>query len=564
LLNGRAHLRWTWELESSGGTLWLVPLAGRRFLTAEGPQFASLDRWLRKRLAENEKLKGIDLRTGRHRTLAIQDGAWGTETRGGWRQLDGDGWRVCLDMESLKELGYSVEAFHSAQFTFDALHTALVQMSPFGSVVTTTDTYTPPQNRVGAVDGAHLRFRKMVAREMKEVHRFGVLEPPPRSVRLVVVASRNDADTRKVLAAHLCDRATLAAHSGGEESLRSVGAADGRDTVATIWTTNRFGRGFQLPAFELGNPRLHEYDATTGYLLRGDVLNEQAEIAEREKVALIALVVLDDQLGRIEYDQLMQAFHRIKAVPIKFSSLAKRNSAIVSGVEPKWLNLTVLLAHKAGAVPWDLADLPGVTEQTVFVGIDLGHDHSRNRSKIALTLFDHRGRPLGRRVIQLGRNDERIPSEVLRCDLPRLILGRKGPPPTAVVVHRDGRYLEGESDEIIEALQDDILLLTLVAVKKDSCTRLNGAPLEGAFFELDDKRAVLVTNVQAERRSMPRPIEIERVYSNNHLSLREVVSHAFWLTRVYQGNAYTPSRLPATTRWANNVAATGCQVHLKG
>jgi hypothetical protein len=37
---------------------------------------------------------------------------------------------------------------------------------------------------------------------------------------------------------------------------------------------------------------------------------------------------------------------------------------------------------KARAVPWDLADLPGADEQTVFVGIDLGHDHARDRSQI--------------------------------------------------------------------------------------------------------------------------------------------------------------------------------------
>ena len=40
------------------------------------------------------------------------------------------------------------------------------------------------------------------------------------------------------------------------------------------------------------------------------------------------------------------------------------------------------LAQKARAVPWDLADLPGADEQTVFVGIDLGHDHARDRSQI--------------------------------------------------------------------------------------------------------------------------------------------------------------------------------------
>lgn len=46
--------------------------------------------------------------------------------------------------------------------------------------------------------------------------------------------------------------------------------------------------------------------------------------------------------------------------------------------------------------------------------------------------------------------------------------------------------------------------------------------------------------------------------------MRQVVSQVFWLTRVCQGNANFPKRLPATTGWANNVAGTGRRVHLKG
>ncbi len=48
------------------------------------------------------------------------------------------------------------------------------------------------------------------------------------------------------------------------------------------------------------------------------------------------------------------------------------------------------------------------------------------------------------------------------------------------------------------------------------------------------------------------------------LSMRQVASQVFWLTRVCQGNANFPKRLPTTTGWANNVAGTGHRVHLKG
>ena len=405
-LNAHAHLRWTWELEWREGAPWIVPLPGRCFLTAQEPPFPALTRWLRLRLSDGERIKGIDLKTGTHRTLAFRADQWGTEKREGWEPLEGDGWRVCLDMEALEELGYSVDAFHTAQFTFDALLTAVALSSPFGSVLGTTDPLLPAETRAGIVQGAHLCFRKGTARDLKEVHRLGMLEPPPRPVRLLVVTSRKDsADkeqfVRHILNAHLADRSCLRGEKG-EAALRSVGAADGRDTVATIWTKNKFGRGFGLPPFTLAKSRLHYYDPKTGDLEVNRTLEEEADSADRDNVTLIALVLLDDEMAKPEHDQLMRQFRRMKALPIKFSSIANRSGSVERAVDPKWLNLTLMLAQKAGAVPWDIANLPDVDEQTVFVGIDLGHDHARDRSQIAFTLFGHRGRPADNCVVPCG------------------------------------------------------------------------------------------------------------------------------------------------------------------
>ncbi len=126
-LNVRAHLSWTWDLEWCEGSLWLVPLPGRCFLTSEEPRFHLLDRWLLGRLVEGERIKTIDLNTGRHRTLTRQGEQWGTLERGAWVKLYGSGWRITLDMKSLEKLGYSVEAARSAKFSFDGLHEAVVR-----------------------------------------------------------------------------------------------------------------------------------------------------------------------------------------------------------------------------------------------------------------------------------------------------------------------------------------------------------------------------------------------------------------------------------------------------
>ena len=55
----------------------------------------------------------------------------------------------------LAELGYSVEAFHSAQFSFNGLHAALLHSSPFGRLITTTNPNTPADTRAGVVGGSY-------------------------------------------------------------------------------------------------------------------------------------------------------------------------------------------------------------------------------------------------------------------------------------------------------------------------------------------------------------------------------------------------------------------------
>jgi hypothetical protein len=113
-LNARAHLRWTWELEWCEDFLYLVPLPGRCYLAAQEPQFPPLNSWLQTRLAENQEIKGIDLNTGKHRTLTLQGKLWGAKHKEKWEPLDGEDWRVRLDMRALAKLGYSVDAFYYA------------------------------------------------------------------------------------------------------------------------------------------------------------------------------------------------------------------------------------------------------------------------------------------------------------------------------------------------------------------------------------------------------------------------------------------------------------------
>lgn len=559
-INILSHLRWTWDIEWYEDKLWLVPLAGRRFLTEHDPSFPTLHRWMQERLVASGKVKGIDLNTGKHRSLFLKENTWGTEIQDRWQPLNGKYWRVCLDMETLEDIGYSADAFHSAQFTFDKLHQVVVDANPFNQIVTTTIPCNPIEAKIGVIDGNSLHFSRGTSRDMKDVHRLGILQPPSRPVRLLVVVSdkrlQGEEDVRDILAAHLVERSLLTAHPTAEKRLKSVSVTADNDTIATIWSSNRYRRGFGLPHFSLAKTKMHFFNAVDGKLLDPTILEEEVIKANQNGETLIALVLLDDDMTKPVHDQLMSQFRRMRALPLLASNLRGGNNAF-----PTWVNLTLSIAQKAGAVPWDLIALPGVDEHTIFVGIDLGHNHERNRSQIAFTLFNYQGRPVNQWVVPCSRNDERIRRDVL-FELTRFISEGNRPMPTQVIIHRDGRYLDGECNDLIEALHN-MPRLSLVAVKKDTCSRLSKEQVEGTFIELDERRAILVTNIQSNRSSMPAPLEVELMHSNC-LSLRQVTSQVFWLTRVYQGNAYFPKRLPVTTGLANNIAGTGNRIHLTG
>jgi hypothetical protein len=504
----------------------------------------------------------VDLSSGLHRSLEFRRDQWGYLDRGVWKPLGGAFWRVTLDMEALKELGYSESAFYSAQFTFDQARALLLSTNPFAPLLDGLEPLELPARSGGLINGNHLQFGRDRGQRLDDVLRHGVLHPPPRPVRLTVVASQTvtaetDQQLKNFLIAHLVPRERIAGHHWGEEALKAVGAQGGNDTIATIWTSSvRYRRGFGLEPFDIVERLIHRYDATSGTLLAPEHLAKVRDDAKAAGRGLIALVFVDEAMPKHLHDNLMKQFHSIRAVPLKPSSLTKQKGY------PAWVNLTLKLAQKAGAIPWDLVDVPGVDESTVFVGVDLGHDHKNEVSHVAFTLIDCRGRPVDRFLRRCRRNNERIPTDLLTVELPQFLSRLDRPAPSQVIVHRDGRYLLGEAADLLEGL-GRIPRVTLVAIKKDANTRLGPEVVDGSYWCIDPVRALLITNTQAKGSSMPDPLEIE-LEEPGDLLLDHAVAQVFWLSRVCRGNAYHPHRLPLTTEWANNIAATGKKVYLRG
>jgi len=303
------------------------------------------------------------------------------------------------------------------------------------------------------------------------------------------------------------------------------------------------------------------YDPDTGRLADSEKLAVAYTTAQAEKKRLIALVLIDDQMIKEIYYTLASQFHGRRAVRFKQSRLIA-SSTCRGGANPTWVNLALRLAQAAGAVPWDLDGLRGVDEKTVVVGMDLGHDHKKGKSRVALTLIDHRGRPVDGLVVDCAANDERIPAEILTQNLPRFLFWQDRPSPTQVIVHRDGRYFDGEIDNLLDGLSS-VERVSLVSIKKHPVTRFVAEKIEGACLKIDPQRALLVTNGQARKTGMPVPLEVE-LNEPGDRTLGEIVPQVFWLTRVCQGNAYHPSRLPVTTGWADTKAATGKTLRFKG
>lgn len=301
------------------------------------------------------------------------------------------------------------------------------------------------------------------------------------------------------------------------------------DTIATIWTSSvKYRRGFGLESFDIVERLIHRYDAASGTLFAPEQLAKVRDDAKAVGRGLIVLVLVDDGMPKHLHDNLMKQFRGMRAVPLKPSSLTKQKGY------PAWVNLTLRLAQKAGAIPWDLVDVPGVDASTVFVGVDLGHDHKRNVSHVAFTLIDYRGRPVDWSVCRCSRNNERIPTDLLAVELRRFLYHQDGLAPSQVIVHRDGRYLPGEAADLLDGL-DGIPRITLVAVKKDANTRLGPEVVEGSYWRLDPVHALVVTNTQAKGSSMPVPLEIELEEAGDQL-LDHAVAQVFWLSRVCRGS----------------------------
>lgn len=548
-----AHLRWEWELERHSGKSWLVLRPGRMFLSALSWHDLDLRAWAQELPQSVQQLHALCLRSGRRERLRRMGNTWAFQRED--REQEGR-WHLSFSTKALSDLNLSGDAHHAASLSMPDVQRLVNLPGLWQPFVTSLEVLEVPGK---VIEGKRLRFGRGTGRDVTDVHKRGILHPPPQPVRLAVVPPRQadeeaDEQLRRELLAHLLPREKVLAHPEASQGLKKhLNRRETDDTFYTLWSAGDYCK-LGLEPFDLVRD-LHRYDPGTGRLLAPEKLHGAAAAAREAGRQLIGLVILPDTIGRAERDTLSDELAKLgvkKLLHIRRDMLNRPRPEYLA-----WVNVAVKLAQRAGAVPWDLEKLPGVCEQTFFVGVDLGHDHREKQSVPAFSLHEFRGRPVDCLTLPRRAGNERLSLAELNQGLRKLLKGKR---PAQVIVHRDGKYLEGEVDDFIIALNDlGVPRVSLLAVKKSNLSMVAGAK-EGTVLPLDERRCLLVTNTQA---AVARPTELEVMHSD-HLTFAELTEQVFWLTRVFMNNAQHAGSDPATVEWANGIARTGKRIALSG
>lgn len=553
-----AHLRWEWELERHSGQNWLVLRPGRTFLSGKTWESAALQAWGAALPERVVQLHALCLRSGRRERLLREEGHWVFSRPE--REMEGL-WHLSFSMKTLSDLNLSSNAHHSAALSMGDVR-RLVQLPGLWQPFVTSLEPLDAQEQV--IEGKRLKFRRGLGRDVTEVHKRGILTPPPTPVRLVVVPPdltdpKAERQLRQELLAHLLPRDQVLRNADASEGLRKhLNRQDSDDTLHTFWSAGTYQDRkmlkLDLPAFDLVRG-LHKYNPGTGDLLVPQNLMGVAAEAQQDGRQLIGLVVLPEDMLREHRDALIQQLGRYgvgKLLTISRDMLNRPRAEYMA-----WVNVAVKLAQKAGAVPWDVVDLPDVTDNTYFIGVDLGHNHKERSSLPAFTLHEFRGRPVKAVTLPKRSGNERLSLDELRMGFGKLLKGKQ---PDRVIVHRDGRFLEGEVDDFMIALNElNVPYVSMLAVKKSNLSMASEVH-EGAVLTLDDRRCLLVTNTQS---AVARPTELEVMHSDG-ATLATLTEQVFWLTRVFMNNVQHAGSDPCTVEWANGVARTGKRVPLAG
>lgn len=215
------------------------------------------------------------------------------------------------------------------------------------------------------------------------------------------------------------------------------------------------------------------------------------------------------------------------------------------------------------------------TENTYFVGIDLGHSKNERGkySNLALVFFDNRGTFIHSAMNKNLPRNEAISSEVIwSCfaSFRQHLKKNNLPYPEKLIIHRDGKLHQDDIKSIVKQSKkqlnvDNVEVLEIIK---------HGFPVFACFDQelgaytnlksgdcfLNRDYAILITNIQAdEKNAIINPIIIKHKIGMD--SMAKLTKQVYWFTRIYTNNLFNSTRLPATTLKANNIVGTSLKGH---
>ncbi|MDO8558354.1 MAG: hypothetical protein Q7S09_04180 [bacterium] len=208
----------------------------------------------------------------------------------------------------------------------------------------------------------------------------------------------------------------------------------------------------------------------------------------------------------------------------------------------KWANIVCQILAKNGSEIWQVHNLD---TKTVFVGIDLGHDHARRLSRLCCTFFNGNGTEFRRgKILKIvGLNEKMSEVQLTKEIQAKLDIINKHYEFQNLVIHKDGRVLENP-EKVYELLKGQNKSVSIMEVIKSNSAFVfdlgEGECLDFGTFRL------LQTIRPDYQGTVARPLKTKLLKSDQDANL--LMNQIYQLSKVYaQDSIYGQRRLPVTT-----------------
>lgn len=529
------HRTWTWEFQFQGDQCWLIPKPSLTKIT-ELPAALFAQRF--GHLEPTRTWSIIDPATGNlwtHQFLSDHAGAeWGTVPTA----------RILYQPKTVAD---------PSSTSVDEVHAAVQGEPVFQTLADTQHPRTIEPEFFHPIQEKRLLVRKTLIQERSQINhnRTGIHRKPLKPVQLQFVVPADDSTA--------VDYLTL--RFAGENVLKARGLPRPEINVPGLWHS-KWSLKAQAPLSWFSTK--HSYDPQTGELLHPSSLEQSSDEARQSEGIQVTVAVLPDQrMSRKAFQQLRQELRPYNHVFIKPLSAPERLTTETP--QQCWgdvSRIALKILRASGGLPFELAPVPGISSGRHYLGLDVGRNLKEGWSQVALVLVDWRGHVVAKRVEKFEGDTERIPTRVLTETLPEWFaelrevnvhdpVRRAGPlRMTQLVVHRDGRFVGEELEELVGALGSSYRL-DLIEIKKDSPLRITTEVHEPHLYQVSPSTA-LIFNVSATQ-GKTRPLEIK---VHGQTDLLEAARQVYWLSEMRTDELYRPGRLPITTFLADRIANT--------